>query len=270
MLEAVQGAARRRRAHAVAPGGGVGTHDRLRRKAEDDLARHRVAARRTRPIDQVREQRIDVGPKSRRGFERRRRRIGERPDPVVDTTLAEVDETGDVAAGVDGQDHADRWHQERRHATAAEHDMDQTSARSAVAVAERVDGLELRVRYRRLGHSRQVGEVDESDEVVQQPGDAILGRRHERGVRGTDPSAPDPVLLLADDAGVPLLARLVEQRPMDVEQIVEAEGSRRHADRDGPLHGVDVAEDGSSDAVGRPRFVRWRGRAVCSTLADPR
>ena len=101
-----------------------------------------------------------------------------------------------------------------------------------------------------VGDGGQVVEVDELDKIVEEPLHPIRRGRDEGGIGGAGPPTTDPVLLSASHARETILRRTLEERPMDVEEVVESERTTSGAHGRGPLHRPDVAEDGSGHAVG--------------------
>ncbi len=188
--------------------------------------------------------------------------VGEAADPVVGASFPEVGEPGDVALGVGCQHHADRGDEAGCDAAPAQDHVDEAASGAAVAVTEGVDGLELGVRDRGLRDGGQVVEVHERDEVVEQARHAIRRWRDERRVAWARASAADPVLLRPHDSGESGFGRALEQRPVDVEHVVESESAARGADLDGALHGADVAEHRACGRVGRDRFVGGEGQSL--------
>jgi hypothetical protein len=272
LLEAVQRPPCRRRRHPVPLGRGFSIHNWLSWQAKDDPACDGARAGLPCSCDQLSEQCIDLGPEPLRRLRRRRGRFCERPDPVVDAALAKIDESGDVPPSVGGHDDADGGDEQRGDPAAAEDDVDQAPTCSPIPVAEGVDGPELGMGNRCLRDGRQIVEVDEADKVIEQFADVVLRRRYESGVGGAQPAPADPVLLVADETGVSLLGCPVEERPMYVQNVVEAEAPPNRSDLDCSFHRPNVAEDRPCCAVGSPGFVGGNGKPLvgCAQSFDER
>jgi hypothetical protein len=84
-----------------------------------------------------------------------------RTDPSVGS------EALDVLVRPGREDEADGWNEAGRDPAAAEDDVDEGATGASVSVGERMDGLELRVRDRRLDQRRMIVAVDIFDEVVE-------------------------------------------------------------------------------------------------------
>ena len=178
--------------------------------------------------------------------------LGERADPLGDASLAERREPLDVGGGAGRQDDADRRDEAGGDAAAPQHDVHEGAADAAVAVDERVDGLELGVGDGRLRHRGQVVAGDEGDEVLEQRPDEVLGRRHEGGVGRVAEPAADPVLLLAHAAGPrPLVAR--HEHRVDRQQVGDGHRLGSVPDRDRLLHRGHVRRDDPGAAPRGPR-----------------
>ena len=94
--------------------------------------------------------------------------------------------------------------------------MYQTATGAAVAIPERMDGLQLGMGNRGLCNDRDVVEVHKLYEIIQQLIYVRLGRRDERRVSGANPTTSDPVLLCTDDARITFFSRAVQQRLVDI------------------------------------------------------
>ena len=117
-------------------------------------------------------ERRSIGDRSVRGG-------GKTPDPTVEsvtgrrridpTPVTGRSEAGDVVVSTGGEDERDRRENQSREAPAAQDHVNESPAGPPVAVDERVDGLELRMRERGLGDRRErvvVAERTEVDEEV--------------------------------------------------------------------------------------------------------
>lgn len=133
--------------------------------------------------------------------------------------------------------------------------MDEAASGASVAVAERVDGLELGVSHRGLGDGWQIVEVHERDEIFEEIADAALRRGDEGGVDGTQPSSTDPILVAANDTCTSLFGGSFEESAMDVKEIVDADALFSGTEVDCLLHGAHVAEHGSRCHIGGEWFV---------------
>jgi hypothetical protein len=96
-----------------------------------------------------------------------------RTDPSVGS------EALDVLVRPGREDEADGWNEAGRDPAAAEDDVDEGATGASVSVGERMDGLELRVRDRRLDQRRMIVAVDILDEIAQQGFDVVRRRRDE-------------------------------------------------------------------------------------------
>src|SRR5674476_1286972 len=114
--------------------------------------------------------------------------------------------------------------------------MDETATCSSVAVLERVDGLELRVRDRRLGDSRYVRSIEEGHQIVEQPDDLPGWRRNVDRVTRVVESPADPVLHRAHGSGLLRTGALRHQDPVELREVLARESGLLIADRDGGLH----------------------------------
>lgn len=83
--------------------------------------------------------------------------------------------------------------------------MDEASPGPPVAIAEGVDGLELRVADGRLRDGGKVAEVDERHQIFRQRTYPVFRRRRERCVGRAEAATADPVLVLTDDSCASLL-----------------------------------------------------------------
>ncbi len=192
-----------------------------------------------------------VGELDRRG-RRASGCLGERADPLGDVSLAERREPLDVGGGPGRQDDADRRDEAGGDAAAPQHDVHEGPADAAVAVDERVDGLELRVGDGRLRHRGQVVAGDERDEVLEQRHDEVLGRRHEGRIGRVAEPAADPVLLHAHAAWSRALVPRHEHG-VDRQQVGDGHRLGTVADRDRLLHRGHVRRDDPGAASRSPR-----------------
>src|SRR4051812_29380270 len=90
--------------------------------------------------------------------------IGEPPHPRVGVAEAVRRESGEIAATVGSDPHADRWGSGETEPP-REQPADENAADAPVAVGVRMDGLELRVGDGGLRHSIDVSAVYEAGEV---------------------------------------------------------------------------------------------------------
>ena len=74
---------------------------------------------------------------------------------IRSAAIARRPQTADVRPRLRREDKRDGRENLRRYASAAKDDVDECAPRSSVAVDEWMDGLELRVRHRRLDDGRQ-------------------------------------------------------------------------------------------------------------------
>jgi hypothetical protein len=131
----------------------------------------------------------------------------------------------------------------------AQHDVDERSPRPAVAVEERVDRLELRVRQRGLHDRRVVIAVQVGHQIVEQRGHMLRRRRDKRRVAWVVGAATDPVLLLADHTANVGRTAPGHQRAVYPAERVEGDGVGADPQRDGLLHAADVREHLDRDLV---------------------
>ena len=161
------------------PGGRRREH-RQGGQQRDELARGRSGPRATRALAPRRPAAPPPGPRARSTRPPRgRRRSANEPIQSATVPLSERNQPFDVGGGAGRQDDADRRNEASGDAAPPQHDVDEGAADAAVAVDERVDGLELRVGHGRLRHRRQVVPRHEGDEVLEQRQDEVLRRRHE-------------------------------------------------------------------------------------------
>ena len=192
-------------------------------------------------------------------------RVGEPAHPAEVVVAAEADEAGAVSADIGRDRHADRRGNEQGQA-AHEEPRDQHASDPTVAVGERMDDLELRVRDRGLRDGVEVDTVDPDEEVVEERPEAVGGRGDEVGVERA--GAPDPALLVADATDVALRRRA----PVIRSAVPAAEGVdvERGAGRRGLVDGRDHRRErgghprggvGGGARPSRPRRGRRRAPA---------
>lgn len=99
-----------------------------------------------------------------------------------------------------------------RDTATAEHGIDQRTTDTAVAVRERVDRLELRVRQRGRRHGREVGSVAERDEVMHVVADQLWRGWNVESIARRMVTSPDPVLHIAEPASVGLLGGVLSHQ----------------------------------------------------------
>jgi len=122
-------------------------------------------------------------------------------------------------------------------------DVDQAAAGASVAVGERVDRLEVRMRDRRLQRGREIAAVHERGEVGQEPLHLVLRRWDERGATRVVVAAADTVLSGSHDPGDVRVARVLHQHAVHVDKGAHCDGARSRGCGDGVLHRGDVRED---------------------------
>ncbi len=121
----------------------------------------------------------------------------------------------------------------------SEHALQECTTGAAIAVGERVNGLELRVCDRGLSEHRHVGATREGDDVSHQRWDtAVVGRHEQRGVRRDTPAAY-PYLLVAPMTNV-FRCRVAEQRILHSKDRALVEIVRH---RNGSCHRADIRYD---------------------------
>ena len=120
----------------------------------------------------------------------------------------------------------------------ADHDRFRDRARRHVGrmrhEKRNVDGLRDR---------RELGEVGERDEIVEQRGYPVRWRRYERGVARTGTAPADPVLIEAHDARESLLRCAFEKDSMDVDQIRHTNPAGSGTDRNRSFHEGPLRKD---------------------------
>lgn len=97
------------------------------------------------------------------------------------TAVARRGQALDVTPRPRGEDQGDWDDHPSCQAAPAQHEMDEGAAGAAVAVAEWVDGLELRVGECRLGNRGQIVVVTERDKIGEQLGNELGWGRDEGG-----------------------------------------------------------------------------------------
>ena len=106
-----------------------------------------------------------------------------------------------------------------REAVATEHRADERPPGAAIAVGERVDRLELSVREQRFGEGVDVGSVGETDQVVDEGGDAFVVGGHETRTLWAGCGTTDPHRFGAPFAR-PFGVSVAEQAGVHVEDAV--------------------------------------------------
>jgi hypothetical protein len=140
--------------------------------------------------------------------------------------------------------------------------VDKASPRTAVAVAEGVDRLELSVDDRSLRDGRKIVAIDEGDEIVQEIWDSTLWGRDKRCVTRARTAPADPVLVLSNHAREAILGRPFEKRAVDVKQMRESEAPDRCANSHCAFHRADVAKDIAGGAVSRGGLIGGKGEPL--------
>ena len=124
--------------------------------------------------------------------------------------------------------------------------MNERASDASVPIGEGVDRLELRMRDGRLSDGRQVAARDELHQVRHRRRDARRCGRHEIGSTRSLVGAPDPVLDVAEAAGMRSFERiLAEERAMRGEDVPQTDPRRRCRLHE-PLDRLDVRRDVSS------------------------
>ena len=99
---------------------------------------------------------------------------------------------------IGGEDEAHRRDVSRGKAASAEDNVDETPSDSAVAIRERVNGLELRVGDRGLSDRGDILALDELAEVDEQRAHPLFRRRDKFGSKRRVVAAADPALFRSD------------------------------------------------------------------------
>jgi hypothetical protein len=162
--------------------------------------------------------------------------------PDADVALAVRTETTDVRLRLVPKDEADRGDVARDLLPPAQNGVDQCSTDSAVPVCKRMDVLELGVSDGGLCDRCQVIASDELAEVLEQGTHVLVRRRNVRGSDRVVVVSADPVLSFADQPGDLGILGESQQRPVDVLDVADGQRLGCRADRDCPLHRLDVAE----------------------------
>jgi hypothetical protein len=172
-----------------------------------------------------------------------------------------------VRVRVSAQDNRNRWHETGRETTPAKDEMDQGPPNSTVAVGEGIDRLELRMGHGGLGDGREVGPIEECDEIEQQARDFLGRRRDVDGIDGIRLPTSDPVLLVSDDAGT---FRIVvgHEDTVYFDQITDAERSLLRTQCDRAFERSNVGCNGARRASGRAR-VNEGAREVRVSNGEP-
>ncbi len=124
----------------------------------------------------------------------------------------------------------------------AEDEMDQRPSNPAVPVREGVDRFELCVCDARLDRRRQIHAREEPEEIVDQARDAFRRWRDEGGVQWGIGIPADPVLSFPQRAGSARVRRVLHERAVEGEQILELHRLALVRQSRDPLHGRDVPE----------------------------
>src|SRR5262245_37013767 len=122
-----------------------------------------------------------------------------------------IGEAADVGVKIRGEDHGNGRNEPRSEPATSEEEMDQASSDAPVSIREGMDGLELRVRDRRLDNRRHVVAIHERCQILEQRMDLLRwGRNEVCSERSGQPTA-DPVLMGSKLAGDPAVSRVPEQ-----------------------------------------------------------
>ncbi len=192
---------------------------------------------------------------------------GKRRTPLGDLPFAISHEPADVLTGSRGKDDRNRRYESSRDAASPQDHVDEAPSHSAVSVQEGVDRLELSVGDGGLGDPRKVISVDELDQVGDQGANRILGRRDVPSVdRRVDPAA-DPVLLTSKLAGREPRGFSCHQCPMELEDVVDADGPFKITEPHRLLHRTSTFA-ATTPAV--PRAARGSIRARANSAAKAR
>ena len=127
--------------------------------------------------------------------------------------------------------------------------MNEGAADAAVAIGERVDGLELGVGDGRLDDGREVRPVHEGHEIDHQLLDDLGGWRHEVGPARVKGVAADPVLPVPQRPGDLRRGGRQHEHAMQGQDVGQAQGPGARTQRHGRLHGRHVAQDGPGRLV---------------------
>ena len=125
-----------------------------------------------------------------------------------------------VAALVTTERRADR-HRPVSQSRRVQHRLDQGASCPAVAVAERMDRLELAVSDHRPQHRRMAAGVQVAHQVLHQRRHTVLGRRHEHGFVDQAARRADPDRLITQHAPQRAVAGACEQQAVDAAEVVE-------------------------------------------------
>jgi hypothetical protein len=181
---------------------------------------------------------------------------GELSDPAIDLVGSEVLQAGDVGVLVPAQHQRNRWHVARRNPTSLEEHMDEAAANTAIAVAERMDRLELGMRDRRLRDGRDVVSVHELAEIGDQGWDVFMRRWDEHGMQRR--SAADPSLRPTDLPGDPAQRGGNRKRPVDGADVIEVKVAGLATDPNRRVHSSRIAQDLLGEEIARLAFFDFR------------
>ena len=198
--------------------------------------------------------------------------LGEQLAPFACVSLPVGGQSAYVGPGRGREYEADRRDVPGHLAAATKDRIDQRPAAAAIAVGKGMDGLELSVRDCRLDDRRKVVALGEPAEVLEKVRHELGGRWHERRFERVVGIAPDPVLRRAHDSGDTAIVGMVEEQPVDLDQIGDGK-STFDPDLDRLPHRVDVAEHLPRPAVPATTLRSRRGRlarASCGRCAHPR
>ncbi len=193
-------------------------------------------------------------------------RLREGRTPLVETPVAEPDQSIDVDLRPRGKHDRDRRHERRRDPAPAQQHVDERPTDAAVAVDEGMDRLELRMSDGGLGHRWKVVAVHEVHEVEHQRLDLVLRRRDVAGVSRGRQSATEPVLFATERPGHDPRQFVGHQRSMDGEDVLGRERGPSIAEGDGLLHRDDIGGHGPGAALGRTRIDERAGEVPLAEL----
>ncbi len=133
--------------------------------------------------------------------------------------------------------------------------MYQATTRATIAITERVDCLKLGVGNRCLRNRRDVIEVHKPGEVIQQRLYVLGRRRDERRISWAKPWTSDPVLLYTDHACIVLFGSALQERLVDIYDVLQTEGARLSTYGDRSFHCSNVAQHGMCCRIRGKRLV---------------
>ena len=157
----------------------------------------------------------------------------------------------DVVSGPCRQNERDRWLHSGGQSAATQNQVNESSAGPPVAVRERMDGFELRVRERCLCDGGEGIRVAERAQIVDETGHKLRWRRHEGRRAGVVLAAADPVLPVPELARVRRVPRAGHEAIMEVEHGLRRDRIPWSDLADRGVHGVDVAQNLGGGQVDR-------------------